>query len=259
LYFKSKILIEAFIASQTEPSFIAVTKAFNLEKSPLDDKNVNFIEKFLVSSQLLSKLSTTTHLDVVENIAKNSKFLPNDIQTKGYLTLGSLVNLASFNATLKSRAEKSLDLIMKQTKQTAIKDTNTKLVFLESLKNTKHPKCFDEMKKLNEFKNAKLALSALKYLNSLNESMFEKEFLNDLISILNDKKIRDELRIEALNIILDKFTDLLVADDSPLLENIFRKLFKEREKKTSKEFVYFCQQLIWNKIKSNQQFRYVLT
>ena len=249
-------MIEAYIASQTKPSFVAVAKALKLEQSFLDENNLNLIEKFLVSSQLLSKLSLSTHLDVVENIAKNSKLLPNDIQFKGFLTLGSLVYLSSFNSKLTSKAEQSLDLILNQTKQTVIKDTNTKLAFLESLKNTRHPTCFEEITKFNDFKSAKLQLSALKYfINSLNESFFDKELLNNLLSIVYDKNMRDELRIEALNIILDKYSDLLVANDSPLLENIFRKIFKEKEKKTSKEFVFFCQQLVWSKIKSNKQFR----
>ena len=167
-----------------------------------------------------------------------SNQLSNHIKTQSFLTLGSLINLAAQNNL---QSDKSLDLLLNQNKQVT-RDYNAKLTYLEALKNTKNEKCFKYVSKIEDFKNsAKLSLSILKYL--------------DLIIIFDDKKLREELRIEALIVILNKYTELLENNDSPLLENILRVLFIENSK-TTKEFKFFCQQLIWNKIQTNQQFRF---
>lgn len=181
-----------------------------------------------------------------------SNQLSNHIKTQSFLTLGSLINLAAQNNL---QSDKSLDLLLNQNKQVT-RDYNAKLTYLEALKNTKNEKCFKYVSKIEDFKNsAKLSLSILKYLDSLSPNLLDINLLKDLIIIFDDKKLREELRIEALNVILNKYTELLANNDSPLLENILRVLFIENSK-TTKEFKFFCQQLIWNKIQTNQQFRF---
>lgn len=182
-----------------------------------------------------------------------SNQLSNHIKTQSFLTMGSLINLAAQNNL---QSDKSLDLLLNQNKQVT-RDYNAKLTYLEALKNTKNEKCFKYVSKIEDFKNsAKLSLSILKYLDSLSQNLLDINLLKDLIIIFDDKKLREELRIEALNVILNKYTELLANNDSPLLENILRVLFIENSK-TTKEFKFFCQQLIWNKIQTNQQFRFI--
>lgn len=239
--------MEAYLASQTDLGVDTVTNALDFNK--LNEKKTKLVEALLVSSSLLSKFSSSDLLfKSVDSIIKNSNRIPS-LRTQAYLTLGSLVNLASKNEI---DYNKSLELLLNQNNQN-IKDYNLRLVYLESLKNTKLAN--DYLTRIYNFKNsAKLLLSALKYIDSINdERLLTSDLLRDLLIIFDDSSIKEELRVEALNLILDKYENSIAARDSPLLENILIKVFKQNDK-TSKEFKFFCQQLIWNKMKSNLEF-----
>lgn len=80
---------------------------------------------------------------------------------------------------------------------------------------------------------------------------FLKIFYND------DKKYTEEVRLEALWIIVNTYMDLLESNDSPILENIIRTLF-DSKLNTTKEFLFFCQQLLLTKKHQNAQFKLVI-
>ena len=127
---------------------------------------------------------------------------------------------------------------------------------MESLKNTKLAN--EYLTNIDNFKSsAKLLLSSLKYMDSLhdNEIFSNNDLLKNLTILFQDSKVKEELRLEILNLILDKYESAITFTDSPLLENILIKLFKNSDKTTT-EFKYYCQQLILNKIKSNPKFEY---
>ena len=68
-----------------------------------------------------------------------------------------------------------------------------------------------------------------------------------------EKYYSEEVRIEALSMIMDKFMFFLLAENSPTLENIF--IVLSENSKSTKEFIYFCQQIIFNKFKENSALR----
>lgn len=73
----------------------------------------------------------------------------------------------------------------------------------------------------------------------------------------NDEKYySEEVRLEAIWIIVSNYMDLLTPNDSPLLENIIGTLFDSKQN-TSREFLFFCQQLLLTKKHQNDQFKSV--
>lgn len=75
-----------------------------------------------------------------------------------------------------------------------------------------------------------------------------------LIFYDSDNKYTEEVRIKTLGLILGKFLPILRGSDSPILENILRSLYDEETQK-SKEFVHFCQKIIFNLMNKSDHFR----
>ncbi len=77
---------------------------------------------------------------------------------------------------------------------------------------------------------------------------------NLLRTFYDSDQYSEEVRIEALSMLMDKFTDLIVPEDSPILANLLITLFKPagQSKQPSKEFIHFCQQVVLNKMKENE-------
>jgi len=95
-----------------------------------------------------------------------------------------------------------------------------------------------------------LAMSALNYIDNSRESLNDS-VLTKLLVLYYNKKNSDESRLEALSVLLNRFEHLLIENDSPILENILHSLFKAK----SKDFLFYGQQLLKNKINSNHKFR----
>jgi len=250
----SKLLIEAYIASQTESGLESVKKSLDIVNLIKKENKPKLIQTFLTSVSLLSKFSTPDLFNILESTISNKSIT--SINSQAHLALGSLVNLASTNNIYNDKIEKSFNYLIEKNNEKTLKDLNAKLVYMESLKNTRLLDSFDYVKNIENFKNSsKIILSILKYFDSLDVSNFNESLLKDLLVIFFDNKMREEIRIETLGIILDKYSHLLSSIDSPILENILHKIFIQKDKSISKEFTYYCQQIIWNKSKSNQLFK----
>jgi len=69
-------------------------------------------------------------------------------------------------------------------------------------------------------------------------------------------KYSEEVRIEALNMLMDKFMDFILPEDSPILTNILISLLKpKRQDKQSKELVKYCKKIVLNKMYENELFK----
>ena len=256
-------MIEAYASSLTKPALTALERELELNKLEtkgflLKEETADLIEHLLITSSLATH-SSAELTNILLNLLKNHKQIPiTDIKEKIVLTLGSLIHLELTKTP--TRNENLIDEAIGK-----IIDSNhnlkssslpeSKLAYMEALKNSHHSKCFDYM--IQQFEHLQssppLAMSALNFIDNSRESLADS-VLAKLLVIFYNKKNSDESRLEALAVSLNRFEHLLIEKDSPILENILRSLFKAK----SKEFLFYGQQLLKNKINSNNKFRFFL-
>lgn len=257
-----KFLVQVILNAQTKPSMNALKSILDISSwsqvNGVSQQTVNVIEDLIVSSQLLTK-SSNEFLKIIMEIHDNHQTIPiPEIEARSILAVGSLLSLGTENYS-EETYKKALNKITNK-----LFDFNKDYpVYMEALKNSNHHECFQTLvKTIKSTSSSKLTLAALQYIGQniqrkqigVPDDLFEqflKIFYND------DKKYTEEVRLEALWIIVNTYMDLLESNDSPILENIIRTLF-DSKLNTTKEFLFFCQQLLLTKKHQNAQFKNVL-
>jgi hypothetical protein len=181
-------------------------------------------------------------------------------QNRAILAIGSLICLLP--DVEKKSVEETITTFINKVNNTKTDKNFVKEcpIYLEALKNSKHPMCMNFMEKFWDLNSkisdsSRLTLTALNYLKT-NYKPSDQRLLHKLLAIFYDseKKYTEEVRIETLSLILDKFMPVINSNDSPILENIFRSLYDD-ESKPSKEFVHFCQRIIFNQMAKSLEFK----
>ncbi len=257
-------MIDSFLNAQSVSSLKALDSFFDLENLQKNVLKAFLIEDVLLKSSLLTRSSSAQINFVLNFLSHNIKNSMKNLKDKAILTLGSLIHLETTekqqNISLINRAlAEIIDLNKKELKSES--NPESKLNYMEALFNSKHNMSIEYVKNLDKFKkSSKQTLAALKYMSGFNDNQVSSEnVLKQLLVIFynfeNNKMISEESRIEALHILLEKFMQKINIIDSPILENIFRTLFIQKESLTTKEFRFYCQRLLLHKMNTNIDFK----
>ena len=252
-------MIEIYLAAQTDASIKSLSMYLELNnlkdrESLFETKTSNLIQDMLLSASITPRTSQLLFDYVLKIFSDGQKISVMDIKEKSALTIGSLAYLMQIYGNIdinSKKLEDSLNLLIKQ--QEISKSDESKLIYFESLKNSQHHSILERLYNINfKINSTKIALSALKYLHKVEK--LPQIWLRKLIEIFQNKESPEELRIEALELIFEKFNTEVVQNDSPILENIFYDLSDE-DSESSYEFDAFCIRLILNYMKNDPSFR----
>ena len=209
------------------------------------------IQDFLASLSLTTKPSENLFY-LVKNLIENDNKIPDlESKEKAILTLGSLVYL--FKNDKSVIFTDYLDLINKESKN------RFNNIHLESLQNSKLDSSFDIIQK--QLENTNFTIATIKLLNNFKRSLFENQnVLDKLVKIFNREapyyNISNDIRAESLNLILDKYNNILSSSDTPILTNILLKLQNESyNDRNSDQFLYYAQRLILETMMSDPKLK----
>ena len=260
----AKIAVEAYLAALTDLSVETLSKLTRIKYLDTDDQPLSdYLSQLLNSILISSSLSTRPSLKLLNEIIKvynnENKMTVFDIKEKAALSYGSLVDLLYSNAETNdsSYADNYLNQIKQQYNSCVFDDCRVKC--LQSLKNSKLDESFGLIQnRENCLGLNQTCLFALKSMDNFRKELFTADLLNRLLSIFFnfEGNVNSELRLEALNLVLDKYIEIVNNESSPILLNILLKLQEEslKERKND-EFRFYCQRLITQKMQNNPKFK----
>lgn len=248
----SKFLLEIYTAAQTTASLNSLSKNIGLDSNEIliDSKKSKLIEEFLVSSSLTSHPDQEYYNKVLNILQNENKITIFDIKEKASLALGSLVYLLKQNEA--NFTKLLLDRIKLCSNQECI------LNVVESFRNSKIPQSFEVLSNLENCKNFSLVcVHSLKALNTFEQVYFDLKLFEQLLQIFYnfEELYPSEVRVEALNLIFNKYFEDLIESPSILLNILFTLQNRIYKLKSNDEFVYYSQRLINQKMKNNLEFR----
>lgn len=263
----SKIAIEVFSAANTDTTIDAIEETLDLHKSKKDQmvdiKNSKYINDFLISSSLVTKYNCNLYNLILETFTHNDKIPIIDIKDKVTLALGSMVSLVKQKQNNKSEysiTKNFLSTINQEMKSCS--NENCKIKYVESIKNSKLsysvPELMESYKCLNSLKYKNLCVFFLKSMFNFRNEHFTGEILKNLLIIFYNEEVSTDLRIESLNLILDKYMNVVESESeiSPVLLNIILTLKKSmKANKNADEFSYYAKRLLLQKAKNNIKLR----
>ena len=264
--FNRKAAIEVYIASESISALNNLVETFNINKLSeatenfyLDHKKSKQIEDILFASSLTDQ-NTIQLYKIVSSIFKyTNKILSNELKIKSALTLGNLASLLEGTSTEQSYLKLMTDNLEK------CETIECKTIFLESLENSKLKKSFEILeavliKNCDVTSKGNLCYSILKSFNSFDTIHFQSstQLFNRLLEIFHNHKnsYSMEIRIESLNILLDKYLQKIEETYMSNFLNILITLSKEKPNEHNKksEFLYYSFKLIEEKIKNFENF-----
>jgi hypothetical protein len=140
------------------------------------------------------------------------------------------------------------------------KNEDKRVVLIETLKNSGLEESLDAIKDADLCQNQTNAcFYSLKALHNFNKEKFDQHLLNRLLYLFYDSRVSNELRLEALNLIFDKYDSILEEQNDVILENILVQILQEmRMKKPNKEFLFYAKRLLVDKAAKSSHLKYII-
>lgn len=234
-----KFLLEAYLSSGVDQALSSISKALNIDNLKTDDRLLNikeskFIEEFLFSCSLMSHQSLKAN-QLIRIVNSNWNKLTNfDIKEKTMLALGSHSD-QEFKFEIKN-----------QTSQ--CKSESCKITLIESAKNSKS-NLVEELVLNNINSNcSKQPLVCLISIKALDYLDIEKR--NDifylLFEIFSTNSLDIGLRVEALNVLVDKYSSLLINSEAVFQNFMFTIQLEIKKYLKTNEFLIYTRKLIFN-------------
>lgn len=268
-YFFSKTAVEVLTSAQT-PSSLNTLKSYlefgalNSSTETPDFRIASLVEDYLLSGALTTRLNDE-QFKVIDLILEHShKFFSDQVKERAILALGSLVSKTN-EPHYMFKMSKSLR---------NCKSDECRVVYLESLRNSKSRLALDTIVgfldvfcELESSPSEIACYQALKSMNSFNSGLFlenENRLVATLLKIFYNKEkssYSTETRIEALNILFDKYLTRVEESYSSTLLNILVTIKQEIESSNStlfqrNEFANYCIKLLNQKAKISPNLRY---
>jgi hypothetical protein len=247
------------VASQTNASIDAVVEALGLRATQmvndmfLDSKNEKHLDNLLISSALVTHTNIAL-LDDLFRLMKLEKNVPIlGIKEKASLALGALIN--SYDLSDDEKISEFVDMMVKWKQNERSEDKQ--VVLIETLKNSGLEKALDTIKEEDLCRNrTSTCLYSLKALGDFNKQKFDQHLLNRLLYLFYDSSVSNELRLEALNLVFDKYDWISNEQNDVIFENILIQIQQEmRMKKPNKEFLFYAKRLLTDKAAKNSNLK----